>query len=98
MTEPILTPEQNERVALLSKEELETIDATLLANARPQWRKVAMLVGIAMEQLEDRIVGIPDIFYSGRVGVLVDSGLLESQGDPQRMRHCEVRLPLRPSL
>ena len=65
------------------------LDALLLAQARTEWQKVALIVGKAMMQHEawddDRI--------SQRMIDLVDAGKLESAGDVRKWRYSEVRLP-----
>src|SRR5262249_695807 len=88
-----LTPEQEALVRALSTESIENIDAVLLAQVSVQWRKVAMVVGLAMSALEDRRIGIPDIYYAQRVRLLVERGMLEAEGDLSRMRYSEVRRP-----
>jgi len=88
-----LTDEEKAIAANLSEKNLDVIDQQLLSNAKPTWRKVAMLVGLAMGDLPDRVVGIPDVFYAQRVRTLVERGLLEAQGNLQYMRFSEVRLP-----
>jgi len=90
--EPLM-PEEEARVARLSQSELLEIDEALLSNVKPQWRKVAMVVGITMSSLSIRLPGIPDVFYGMRVRKLVEDGMLESQGNLARMRFSEVRLP-----
>ncbi|MEZ5444976.1 MAG: DUF3658 domain-containing protein [Gammaproteobacteria bacterium] len=91
--DPPLSPEQEARVVQLTSKEIEAIDKTLMSNAKPSWRKVAMLVGLSIGQLRDRIPDIPDLYYSQRVRKLVESGRLESQGNLAYMRFSEVRLP-----
>jgi hypothetical protein len=93
--DPPLTPEQNEIVAQLSLAAIEEIDQALLRNVSHQWCKVAMVVAKTMMALPNRVAGIPDVYYSGRVRQLVSQGQLESQGNLQRMRFSEVRLPRR---
>jgi hypothetical protein len=90
--DPDLTSEQRLLVEKLSKEEIQKIDDLLLFHAQHSWRKVAMLVGLAMMD-QKRPKGVPDIFYSQRVRKLVGEGRLESQGNLQYMRFSEVRLP-----
>lgn len=85
--------EQKALVSKLSKNDLNEIDEVLLSNATSQWRKVAMIVGMTMGELSIRTIEIPDIFYSQRIRKLVEDGSLESQGNLQRMRYSEVRLP-----
>lgn len=87
-----MTEEQAARVSRLSKQQVAEVDAALVAEAGPRWRKVAMLVGLAMSKLHASLPGIPDLFYAERVRRMVDAGLLESQGDLGRMRFSEVRM------
>lgn len=91
--DPPLTPEQEAKVAQLTESAIEAIDNTLMSNAKNQWRKVAMVVGVTMNHLQDRVRGIPDLFYAQRVRKLVEAGRLESQGNLAYMRFSEVRLP-----
>jgi len=93
--DPPLTPAQAERVARLTSAELEAIDAELLAQAAPTWRKVARLVGMAIGELGDRIPHVQDVFYAQRVKQLVARGQLDSQGNLDYMRYSEVRLSKR---
>lgn len=80
----------------LSESDIEQIDAQLMGNACTRWRKVAMIIGMAMMALEEqgkRRIGVPDLYYAMRLRTLVADGKLESQGDLYRMRFSEVRLP-----
>ncbi len=88
-----LTIEQKEKVALLSSAELTEIDTALLSNSKQQWRKVAMVVGLTMKKIPNRVYGIPDVFYSQRIYSLIKRGKLESQGNLKYMGFSEVRLP-----
>lgn len=90
-----LTAEQKQRVERLSGEDIKEIDCILLSHATPSWRKVAMLVGLAMTDARSghQREGLPDVFYSQRIRALVEQGHLESQGNLQYMRFSEVRLP-----
>lgn len=91
--DPPLAEEQATLTSKLSEIEIKRIDNALLSNACQYWRKVARVVGTTMTELPDRIVGIPDVFYSQRVRHLVAEGKLESQGNLDYMRYSEVRLP-----
>ncbi|WP_444897044.1 DUF3658 domain-containing protein [Microbulbifer sp. SSSA005] len=91
--DPDLTPEQEELVGKLSDKEIEEIDHALISSAGKHYRKVAMVVAMAMSDLEQKIEGIPDVFYSQRVSTLVAQGKLMSQGNLKRMRFSEVKLP-----
>jgi hypothetical protein len=88
-----MTAAQSERISQLTAQEISAIDAALLSAARTRFRKVAMVVGTAMIELEVSIPRVPDLFYSERVRCLVEAGALESAGDLRRMRFSEVRLP-----
>ena len=93
--DPPLSPEEEAKVAQLTEKEIKAIDEALMSNVQPRWRKVAMIVGLTMSHLENRVRGIPDLFYAQRVRKLVEAGRLESQGNLAYMRFSEVRLPER---
>ncbi len=86
-----LTSEQRARVALLTEDEVKQLDAALLSNTSESWRKVAFVVGKTMlKHQRGRELRVPDVYYSERVRVLVERGLLESVGNLRRMRFSEV--------
>ncbi|MBK5123330.1 DUF3658 domain-containing protein [Paraburkholderia domus] len=87
-----LTPSQQGIVDKLDEPALREIDAAILKNVSQDWRKVAMVVGLAMLELKNRVRGIPDVFYSQRVTVLAEQGSIEASGDLMQMQQCEVRL------
>ena len=91
--DPPLTEEQLALVSKLSEADVKRIDNALLSNACRHWRKVARVVGTTMMEMQDRVSGIPDIYYSQRVSRLVEEGRLESQGNLAYMGFSEVRLP-----
>lgn len=91
--DPPLSTEQQDRVELLTAEELQRIDDSLMADASTQWRKVARIVGSAMTANRDSIKDVPDVFYSSRVRKLVEAGRLVSAGNLDYMRFSEVKLP-----
>ncbi len=70
----------------------QEIDDVLLSNITMRWRKVAMVVGLTMNQL-DQTHGRDDLFFANRVMLLAQKGLIESQGDLTKIRYSEVRLP-----
>ena len=88
----IVDPIHQAAVKRLTTVEIEIIDGELLANCAPAWRKVARVVGTAMTVLGERFPDIPDSYYAQRVAALVQSGLLESEGNLDYMRYSEVRL------
>lgn len=88
-----LTHEQIAIVEKLTSADLQKIDEGLLSNCCDKWRKVARVVGTTM--MSDgpyRFENVPDVFYSQRVRLLVEKGLLESQGNLDFMRYSEIRL------
>jgi hypothetical protein len=90
--DPEMTPEEKERVKQLSAADIQLIDQTLLSNASHEWRKVARIVGVTMLAQENKMAGIPDVYYAQRIIYLVGHGFFESQGNLKRMRFSEVRL------
>jgi hypothetical protein len=91
--DPALTPREQAVANALSADVLARIDAALLSHARKTQRKVAMLVGLAMQDPSLRVPGLPDVFYAQRVRGLVNKGLLVAEGNLDHMRYSEVRLP-----
>ena len=90
--DPDLTPEQKLKVSLLSEIQIEEIDEKLVSFATNRWQKVAKIVGMTVQNLQSRVIGIPDVYYAQRVSKLVKNGVLESQGNLQYMRFSEIRL------
>ncbi|QWF16982.1 DUF3658 domain-containing protein [Lysobacter capsici] len=84
-------PEQSRRIADLSPDQIQAIDAALLAAADIGWRKVAFLVATVMTG-PARVPGIADVYYAQRVRALVANGSLVAQGVLSRMRYSEVRI------
>jgi hypothetical protein len=91
--DPALDAEDRVAVAALTPDDIQAIDLALVTNTRAQWRKVAFVVGAAMDAYPDRFHDVPDVFYAERVKALVSQGLLDSQGNLSRMRFSEIRLP-----
>ena len=84
-------PNFGDRAMALTEAELREIDAALMSNTHPSYRKVAMIVGTTMLHFQGRFRGVPDTFFAYRLRTLVLSGQLESTGDVSRMRYVEVR-------
>jgi hypothetical protein len=71
------------------------IDEAILAVAQPRWLKVARVIIDAADRLGS---GLPEgdaghDLVGRRIGVLVGEGRLLAQGDINKWRHSEVRLP-----
>jgi hypothetical protein len=90
--DPPLDAEDLQAVAALTSDDLGAIDRALLAASHTNWRKVAFVVGTAMDAYPDSYHDIPDVFYAQRIQALVSAGRLEVQGNLRRMRFSEVRL------
>ena len=88
--DPPLTPEQEELVKKLKASDVEGIDEALLLNISSYWKKVASVVAETMMGPENRVEGIPDVYYANRIIYLAGKGLIESQGNLKRMRFSEV--------
>ncbi len=88
-----MTPEQESRARSLTVAELQRIDECLLSHMSDRWQKVARIVALTMQKLHPQFPGVPDVFYSGRIRHLADSGAIEATGDLKRLRFSEVRLP-----
>ena len=87
-----LSPDEERLAAMLTPVQLAEIDAALVRACSPRSRKLAMVVASAMDDLPQRIDGLPDVFYARRVSAMVSSGKLEAIGDLRRMRYSGVRL------
>ncbi len=88
-----LTSEEKTALQKLSQADLEFIDATIVSNCFPKWRKVPMVASNTKNSLENRYPAFSYSFYAHRISWLVEKGLLASQGDLSYMRFSEVRLP-----
>ena len=93
MADPALTPQQQSIADALDAEFVKEVDSALFANTDPSWRKVAMVVGLAMMNAGVRRRGLPDLYYASRVRELVRVGKLEGSGDFSRMKYSEVKRP-----
>ncbi len=70
------------------------MDAAILAEVQPSWRKVALIVSRAAKRMgswADNDEGYR--IAATRIQALVASGRLMSQGNLQQWRYSEVRLP-----
>jgi XRE family aerobic/anaerobic benzoate catabolism transcriptional regulator len=70
----------------------DLVDHTILAHCKPRFLKVALIVGnvaIALKVPMDEDKG----FIADRIKALVKAGRLQSQGDLDRWRFSEIRLP-----
>ena len=87
-----LSDEEQEAVSKLTPSEVELIDRALLSECAASWRKVARVVGTILNSLDEQMPQVPVGYYAQRIGLLVASGKLESQGNLKHVRFSEVRL------
>lgn len=90
--DPPLDTDDLQDVAVLAVHDIETIDRSLLAASPTSWRKVALVVSVAMDAYPGLYLVVPDVFYAQRVRALVATGHLQARGNLQRMRSSEIRL------
>lgn len=93
--DPALTAAQQEVVGRLSEAQLQRIDEAIMKNLTDNWRKVAMIIALAIRDNDSHVSGVIDLFYGQRIMRLVELGLIESVGNLRRMGYSEVRLPQR---
>ena len=90
--DPELTEAQRSLVNKLTESQLAEIDRALLDNVSSRYQKMAKIVGVTMSGLENRVPGIPDIFYAERLREFIRSGEIEAEGHTLSMRYCELRM------
>jgi len=90
--DPPLNAAQLSLVAHLTQVQVEAIDNAIAMHCTSSWRKVSLVIGSAMEQVQ--LPGVPDVFFAQRVKEHVARGKLEARGNLARMRHSEVRVPI----
>lgn len=78
-------------IAVLTESDVTAIDEAILLQLSAHWQKTALVVSRAMDAYPDKYFDVPDIYYGQRVLVLAAKGLMDSQGNLQRMRFSEVR-------
>ena len=71
----------------------DDLDEVILTMASNNWRKVAFVVAKTQHELEGAGITVSYDAVAERVKVLVDDGRLEGQGNLDRWRFSEVRLP-----
>ena len=86
-----MDPEDEVRTRLLTEAELRVIDECILSNITDRFHKTARVVALTMRAMNNRF-NLPDVFYSGRIKLLAQSGVIEAAGNLDRMRYSEVRL------
>lgn len=88
-----LEPDEQVVVDRLTPSDTTLIDKALLTDCISTWRKVARIVGRALDQVPETLADVPVAYFAQRVKALVATGKLESQGNLDHIRFSEVRLP-----
>jgi hypothetical protein len=68
------------------------VDALIFAEISESWRKVARIVGRALQTCESRAVPLRAEVIAARIQELAEIGRIESAGNLTMWRHSEVRL------
>lgn len=92
-SDTLLDAQEQEAVDRLTPEQIQCIDAQLLADCAAGWRKSRRIVGSAWLELSKELPDVPVGYYVQRVIALAAAGQLEAQGSLHHMRFSEVRLP-----
>jgi hypothetical protein len=69
------------------------LDEAILATAERNWRKMAYIVGTIVQHFQRRPTLLDAEIIAARIQELAKRGQIESQGNLQKWRFSEVRLP-----
>ncbi len=69
------------------------LDARILLQARPQYLKVARVLGLVLHECDSKGIEVSNDKLQGRLDALIAAGTLEAAGNVSNWRHSEVRLP-----
>ena len=72
--------------------EAREVDLLILGACTVRWRKVAMVIALAMNEFESRFGHLPLAYLQARMQELEDLQAVQIQGDVWAMRHSEIRL------
>lgn len=72
---------------------MDGLDDIILSNANARWRKVALVMALTNDRIREIQLDASLDEIAERIKALVRTGRLESQGNLDRWRHSEVRLP-----
>lgn len=69
------------------------IDALILSAVDGRWSKVARVISIITDEEGVEVSKIDEVglVIQGRIEALIQTGILEGQGNIQKWRHSEVR-------
>jgi Protein of unknown function len=68
------------------------VDAIILSVMKPQWQKVAMILGLASERCKELALDLSPEMLGARIQALAESDRIRSQGDLRKWRFSEARL------
>ena len=86
------SPEELALIRAATPEQANAVAQLLVAACSTRWRKVAMVVGTSLDGYDRQFPELPYVYLQFRLLSLVQSGVLEAQGDIMAIRHSEVRL------
>jgi hypothetical protein len=68
------------------------VDAIIFSFMKPQWQKVARIIGQSLDQCRELGLDISDEAFGARILELAEADRIESVGHLQKWRFSEVRL------
>jgi uncharacterized protein DUF3658 len=68
------------------------LDGIIFSLLKPRWQKTEMVVILAAQRCQERVLPIGDEEIAARLQALADSDRIEGIGDLRKWRHSEVRL------
>jgi hypothetical protein len=81
-----------DQVRLLPPVTEADLDGIIFSLLKPQWRKTAMVVGLAAKRCQELALPIGEEEIAARLQALSDFDRIEGIGDLRKWRHSEVRL------
>lgn len=76
---------------------VDDLDAIIFSDVAKQWRKVARVIGKALEEIKARNLSVDSDEILQAIGARIiwldEQGRIESQGDLRKWRFSEIRLP-----
>jgi hypothetical protein len=90
----VLSAEELLAIAKLSPDDSDLVDRFIVASCQREYRKVALITGLAFLHFEEKFSELSPKFYLQRIKQLVSKDVLVAAGDLNNPRHSEVRLGL----
>lgn len=86
------TAEELEQMRRATPVEAATVDALILGKCSSRWSKVAMIVGLLLNEFDEKFPHLPYIYMPIRMLDLEERGLIEIQGNVLAMGFSEIRI------